>query len=150
MKKQLSSIMTVLSLLIAMTGIGFAQVPAAISVDIPFDFTVGNKPLPAGKYIIKRLGNAETLIISSADNENSVPFLVHGGETAKGAAPCQVSFNRYGEQYYLSQIWDGSDNMGKKLLKSKAERETATRIREHLAQNEANPKIVTLLAQNLK
>lgn len=150
MKKQLSSIVTVLSLLIAMTGIGFAQVPAAIRVDIPFDFTVGNKPFPAGKYLVKRLSGVDTMIIHSADNANSIPFLVHGGETVKGDAPCQLSFNRYGEQYFLSQIWDGSDTTGKKLLKSKSERETATRMREHLAQNEANPQIVTVLAQNLK
>src|SRR5690242_16326309 len=101
MKKHLLSIVTVLSLLLAVTGIGFAQVPAAISVDIPFDFTVGNKPLPAGKYLIKRLGSADTMIIQSADNASSAPFLVHGGETVNGYAPCQVSFNRYGDEYYL-------------------------------------------------
>jgi hypothetical protein len=150
MKKQLLSIVTVLSLLLAVTGIGFAQVPAAISVDIPFDFTVGNKPLPAGKYTIKRLGSADTMIIQSADNASSAPFLVHGGETVNGYAPCQVSFNRYGDEYYLSQVWDGSDNMGKKLLKSKSERETASRTREHLARNDADSKVVTLIAKFLK
>ena len=149
MKRQLLSIVTVLSLLLAVTGISFAQVPAAISVDIPFDFTVGNKPLPAGKYKIRRLSTADTMIIQSAESANSAPFLVHGGETVKGDATCMVSFNRYGDEYYLSQIWDGSDNMGKKLLKSKSERETAVRRREHLARNDADPKIVTLIAKSL-
>jgi|SRR5215813_3761189 len=150
MKKQLSSIVTVLSLLIAMTGVGFAQTPVAISVDIPFDFTVGNKPLPAGKYTIRRLNGPDTMFIRNSDTATSAPFLVHGGETVNGYAPCQVSFNRYGDKYYLSQIWDGSDNTGRKLLKSKSERETATRMRDHLARNDANPQVVTLLAQNLK
>lgn len=150
MRKQIFSLTTALSLVVALTVIGFAQVPGAIQVDIPFDFNVGSKPLPAGKYTIQRLSGAGTLVIQSADAEHSAAFLVNGGDRVPGKTPAQVSFHRYGEQYFLSQIWDGSDNTGRKLGQSKAERETAARMRDHLARNEANPQVVTLLAQSIK
>ena len=150
MRRQIFSLVTTLSFVVGLTAICFGQIPGAIQVDIPFDFHVDNKQLPAGKYTIHRLSGQGTMIIQSAAAGSSAAFMVNGGDRVIGEAPTQVSFNRYGDQYFLSQIWDGSDNTGKKLGKSKAERETAARMRDHLARNETNPQVVTLLAQIIK
>jgi hypothetical protein len=149
MRRQIFSLVTTLSFVVGLTAICFGQIPGAIQVDIPFDFNVGSKQLP-GKYTIHRLSGQGTMIIQSAAAGSSAAFMVNGGDRVIGEAPTQVSFNRYGDQYFLSQIWDGSDNTGKKLGKSKAERETAARRRDHLAHDEANPQVVTQFGQSIK
>lgn len=149
MRRQIFSLVTALSFVVGLTAICFAQIPGALQVDIPFDFNVGSKQLQ-GKYTIHRLSGQGTMIIQSAAAGSSAAFMVNGGDWVIGEVPTQVSFNRYGAQYFLSQIWDGSDNTGKKLGKSKAECETAARRRDYLAHNEANPQVVTLPGQSIK
>ena len=46
----------------------------------------------------------------------------------------KLIFNRYGEQYFLARIWDGSSETVLKLNKSKAEKKVAK-----LAKKEENP-----------
>ena len=55
-------------------------------------------------------------------------------------------FRRYGDQYFLAQIFDGQSSEGFGLLKSKAEREAAKK-RDTITQNIVGPEVVTVVAQ---
>jgi hypothetical protein len=149
LKKKILSIVAALTLIVTASIIGFAGLSGRVSANIPFDFTVGNKEFKAGRYTVERLSASHTsdaLIIRSADNSGAANFNVNrvGG---KGNAQARLVFRRYGNQYFLAQIFDGDNSEGFGLLKSKAERELAKK-RDTITQNAVEPEVVTVSARN--
>ncbi|NOT61324.1 MAG: hypothetical protein HOP19_13990 [Acidobacteria bacterium] len=94
------------------------------TVEIKFDFTAGTQQLPAGKYTIEPLnrtaGNKVFVVRNNQTNEQAIVAVTATNrmQTLENAA---LSFNRYGDQSFLSHI-----NMGDNkyvVLRTKAERE---------------------------
>lgn len=88
---------------------GHAQAPSKVEVNIPFEFSAGKTTLPAGVYSIKRMsGNNVTL--RSEDGKSSV--ILNAPITDSSSDPKAVErivFEKYGDQYALSQIWLTAD-----------------------------------------
>jgi hypothetical protein len=148
LKKKIFSIVATLTLLIPMAIIGFAGLSGRVKADIPFNFIVGNKEFKAGKYSIGRLASgraADALIIRSEDGAEVANFNVNT-VYGKGKPRARFVFNRYGNQYFLAQVFDAENVEGAGLLKSKAEREAAKK-RDVITQNAAEPEVVTVVAQ---
>ncbi|HZS03803.1 MAG TPA: hypothetical protein VFD58_02930 [Blastocatellia bacterium] len=146
MKKQILGIVATLSIIITLSVAGFAGLAGRVKADIPFDFMVGKTRLPAGKYCVSRVTAEGSLAITSNETGKAASFLVRDGRTARGERTARLVFHRYGNQYFLAEIWDGESNMTQQLGKSKAEREAARAERSHLAQNNVAPEIVTVAA----
>ena len=147
MKKQILSIVATLTLILPISIIGFAGVSGRVSAEIPFDFFVGSKEFKAGRYTVSRLSDGkslDTLIIRSAEDGESANFNVNN-VYGKGEPQAKLIFNRYGNQYFLAQIFDGESEQGSALGKSKAEREAAKK-RDIITQNAAGPEVVTIAA----
>ena len=97
-----------------------------LTVDIPFDFSVSEQKLPAGKYWVSRAqeSSGDTVVqIKSLDgksvaNRFSIPIV-----TFKTKKRGELVFHRYGEQYFLSEIWPAGGGTGRAFLKTHAERE---------------------------
>lgn len=95
-----------------------------VRVNVPFDFVVANKKLPAGEYLIRRaeptVGDL-LLAVTSRDNRvNALPFTVpvHAlTPTSKG----KLVFHRYGDQYFLSEVWPAGTTTGRAVAKSHTE-----------------------------
>jgi hypothetical protein len=148
LKKKILSIVATLTLLVPMAIIGFAGLSGRVIADIPFDFMVGDKEFKAGKYSVGRLGSgrtAETLIIRSEDGAEAANFNVNK-VYGKGEPRARFVFRRYGNQYFLAQVFDAENMEGAGLLRSKAEREAAKK-RDVITQNAAEPQAVTVIAQ---
>jgi hypothetical protein len=148
LKKQILSVVATLTLIIPMSIMGFAGLSGRVRANIPFDFVVGNKEFKAGKYSVDRLSasnTSDTLIIRSADNSEAANFNVNR-VSGKGESQARLVFRRYGNQYFLGQIFDGESRDGFGLLKSKAEREAAKK-RDIITQNAVEPEVVTVAAQ---
>src|SRR5262245_61810687 len=67
--------------MIPMAIFGFAGLSGRVIVDIPFDFTVGNKELKAGRYAVSRItpsGPNGTLLIRNEENHAAANFNVNG------------------------------------------------------------------------
>ncbi|MBL8191831.1 MAG: hypothetical protein JNK38_27715, partial [Acidobacteria bacterium] len=63
MKKQITTIVATLSLIVTLTALGIAAgLTTKVTADIPFDFNVGGKTLPAGKYTVAK-GTTQGLLI---------------------------------------------------------------------------------------
>jgi hypothetical protein len=104
-----------------------------IRAEIPFDFMVGKKRLPKGEYLIESIGDSGTLTIRHAKKGKAVTFnTIKSKPTDSNKS--KLVFNRYGEQYFLSRIWDPSSETILKLTKSKTEKRIAK-----LAKKEENP-----------
>ena len=77
----------------------------AMNVTIPFDFHAGNTTLPAGRYIVTRVGEA----IKVSDGQGHSAFVIASAVPNPAAnLDNQLVFNRYGDERYLSEVrWLG-------------------------------------------
>src|SRR5262245_15088782 len=145
MKKPILNLVTTLTLILGLSIAGFSGITTRVTADVPFDFMVGNKKFSPGKYVIGRGTSAQTLTIRDAENKDSAVFLVQNASPRTDAKAMFV-FNRYGDQYFLSQVWDGSES-GSVLAKSKTARKAAKSTRDTITKNSTQPETVTITAQ---
>ena len=109
---------------IVSTRVAQAQEPSV--VNIPFDFVAGNKTLPAGEYSVKVSGPERTLLL--IDRKDATASVFMGTDAVLAGGPQSESkliFNRYGDRYFLSQVWTAGNPRGRQLLKSAREKEMA-------------------------
>ncbi|HEX8922245.1 MAG TPA: hypothetical protein VF766_12270 [Pyrinomonadaceae bacterium] len=114
-----------------------------LKANIPFDFVVGNKTLAAGQYTIVQLTTTSDagLSIRSRDGNHKAIRLTKAVQASDKRRKTTLTFRRYGETYYLAQVWMAGSSEGREIIKSTAER-SADR---ELAQN-SRPEIVTIVA----
>jgi hypothetical protein len=106
-----------------------AQVIGAIQGKIPFDFAVGNKVLPAGNYVVRQTGTTQgVLALQNADHKAITIMFLASPVQAGSAEKTKLVFHRYGNTYFLSQVWPGLGQDGSQLIPSKSERAAAERM----------------------
>jgi len=121
MKKRLIHTSTLILLAAASA---FAEQP--IKAQIPFPFHVGGSVLPSGSYTVDSGVARDVLRFRSADGKSSVMILSHTVQSAAIPDKPKLVFNRYGDEYFLCQVWAGDDNGGHELPKSRLEKEIAS------------------------
>lgn len=145
MKRQAFVILTTLSFFVMLTATSvYAQSDMRLKVNIPFEFSVREKILPAGEYIVSQIAR-DTLLIRSVDCSASDMFLTT--PTQAGTTPNQSAlvFNRYGDQYFLSKVWTAENYIGCELSKPHAEEELV-RARSALAKSATERSNVSIAA----
>ncbi len=151
MKKQVLKTITILSLLLVLAAVSVnAQQLSenSIAINIPFDFAVGETKLPAGNYTLGRIAltsSYDRLVIQSADGLGDT----HTGMTRPNRASevqkqSKLVFNRYGDQYFLSQVWMAGSDTGRDLFQSRNERNLANESK--LARSKSEHQKVALTA----
>jgi len=118
MKRATFAILATLSL--AATSL-VAQSKSPMKVNVPFNFVAGAKTLPAGEYRVQT-ERPNVVLIQGLDSKSNMNLLAHSAQNTQMNGVGALKFNRYGDRYFLSQIWMGS-NLGKELPRSRAERE---------------------------
>jgi frataxin-like iron-binding protein CyaY len=101
-----------------------AQNAGSLSVTVPFQFAAAGKTLPAGDYYVHRtLDGARVIVrIESKDGSISVYTQTHGVQTRQIQDESKLVFNKYGEQFYLSQVWAAGRSTGEELTRTSQER----------------------------
>ena len=95
-----------------------------VVANIPFDFNVGSKNLPAGKYtitVVNPASDRKVLQIRSSDGRSTAITLTTG-VLGTASEKTKLVFHRYGDQYFFAQAKMAGDTMVLAALKSKAER----------------------------
>ena len=143
MKKQASAAFAIATLLITLSaGSSFAHGSEfGLRANIPFDFVIGTKTLPQGTYTVKFLETSpNVLVIRGQDNnEGAIALSITvSAEDIEDNSP-KLIFHRYGNEYFLSQVWSGAGLAGKELPKSQQER-------EHLAKGSLEAEVVFIAA----
>jgi hypothetical protein len=118
-----------------------------IKANIPFDFTIGNKKLPSGKYSLGRARQfSDDALISVEDKDGrsklirtSMPVLT--GDITR--EPMLV-FHRYGDQYFLYQVWPAGATTGRQFPKSRSEREVEENVGANPSVGNMTAKLVTV------
>lgn len=106
-----------------------AQSKPVIKVNVPFNFMVGAKTLPAGEYRIQT-ERPNLVLIQSTDSKSNTNLTAHSAQDTQMNGVAALRFNRYGDRYFLSQIWTGSDQ-GQELPPSRAEKEQIAAVPTH-------------------
>lgn len=111
------------ALLLAVVSLHAQGVSTVLTANVPFDFQAGSAALPAGVYSVD-LRTAGMVRLISADRKSAAIIPTMGKETLKYNETSKLIFNRYGESYFLSQVW-GPGLSGREIAKSRREKEAA-------------------------
>lgn len=92
-----------------------------LTVDVPFEFVAGGMNLPAGQYDVFHVMSPDWIMLKNSDAHSTAVLLVHVSSLPGGQSNPKLVFNRYGEKYFLSQVWTEHDNEVHNCRKSGAE-----------------------------
>jgi len=119
MKKHLWQIMALLAALLT-TSSAFAQSKSGnLVVDIPFPFNIADHSLPAGRYTVQHLGD-HVLRIYSTDKQAALVMTDRVERSAQESSR-KIVFHRYENVYFLSEVWDAPESIGRKVPGSRTE-----------------------------
>ena len=121
----------------------------AVSARVPFDFVAGNQMYPAGDYLLSPMGTAhvyvylrrhgyENTLIRNTDESKDEMVLTRPSERLDSAQKTALIFHRYGNQYFLDQVWIEGNTIGREFPKSK--------IETQLAKNHTDREVVMVAA----
>lgn len=145
MKKQVLWMPLILIAIFAAAAVSTpAQTATGVRANVPFDFVVGDKTIPAGR-IIASGGAAAVHGPFAITNYSQGKLALRNGRRMLGAGRTtegKLVFHKYGNRYFLAQIWiPGSQAW--ELLKSKEEKSCERDMR--LVKN-FKPERVTVVA----
>ncbi|HJT68174.1 MAG TPA: hypothetical protein VJ749_17085 [Pyrinomonadaceae bacterium] len=115
--------LVVLTLLVTVSS-AYAQTDRQTLVNIPFGFTVGEKAMPAGEYLIRRNrkdSDVVWVIQNKASGEAALLLTrsVHSADTQENA---KFVFRKYDDFYFLSEFWAAGTNTGREIQVTDKER----------------------------
>jgi hypothetical protein len=95
---------------------------APVRVNIPFAFHAGDADFPAGEYVMQYLYSSN-IMVRSVDGQDGAFVSINRATALKNVPAYSVSFNRYGEQYFLAALDNGDFKAS--VLKTGAEKKLA-------------------------
>ena len=123
MKKHL---VTTIAIAVFITTIAVASAQAQnaplVSVTIPFDFEVAGKTLKAGDYQVRMEGSRSTLKIENRDTLHTTFVTISPLQRRDIQDQSKLVFNRYGNQYFLAQVWIAGRSSGEEVRPGSTER----------------------------
>lgn len=127
-----------------------AQIPETVAAaNIPFAFQIDSLQLPAGKYTFDMRG---TNLLQIRGNSGSALMVVYWDSAKKPSSIGSISFNRYGNHYFLRNVrFPGSDYFLASNT-SNAERRMQLQVvasnGSHSSDGASNVKVATLVTPN--
>jgi len=97
-----------------------------LRANIPFDFAVAGKKFAAGHYSIARATQTNgdlVLGISSLDEHSTAFPITIPVEKLTARDKSALIFHRYGDEYFLAQVWAAGATRGRAFTKSRRERQ---------------------------
>jgi hypothetical protein len=106
MKKHCVRVLGVFFGLAALGASALGQVSDQMTVNIPYEFVVAGKTLPAGSYRINRVNDRDDRVLVISSFANHAAVVVSPSEVADrtGAEQPRLSFRQVGDQHLLSKI----------------------------------------------
>ena len=101
-----------------------AQSDRQTIIHIPFNFSVGEKTFPAGKYVIERTWKTSdsVWVIKRKDNVGKAMLLTRPVRANETQQETRLVFHQYGDLYFLTAFWTAGDATGRELQMSDREK----------------------------
>ena len=80
-----------------------------LRANVPFEFVAGGVHLPPGEYRVYHPGNPYIVIIENKNATARAMTYVHVSAVKPSTNSTKLLFNRYGDQYFLAEIWTERD-----------------------------------------
>ncbi|HSZ60289.1 MAG TPA: hypothetical protein VK828_00745 [Terriglobales bacterium] len=112
--------------LVVLSGMAAAQMHSntTIIAQVPFDFMVANKVVPAGQYTVQAFAvDTNILVIRNPGSTVGLFSRVSLTESKQGATHYALLFNHYGNRYFLAGVEIEGSKTAYRVTKSKAEAE---------------------------
>jgi len=97
--------------MMTIVGAAPARADERVVARVPFDFVVGQRVMPAGKYVFTEQTDPAVVAVSSADGEHFSFVLTFADSSDDAAARPELVFDRVGTQYFLVRIVGATDNV---------------------------------------
>ncbi len=106
-------------------SVPMTQAQARARASVPFGFSLDQKPMPAGAYEISST-SYKVLVVRNLDTREArlvIESMNVQASQAAGIPHAKLVFRKYGDQYFLAEIWGGQSNIGIAFPESKREKE---------------------------
>jgi hypothetical protein len=129
-----------MSLALLLSAAAHAQT-IQLKVTVPFDFTAGDTMLPAGDYEVQSMGpwGGPTLSVHNVNSNAGTIVLSISSKSQKPSADAKLVFRRYGQQYFLAEVWNRHSSDGNQIKISSQQTE--------LAKNRSKDEVVLIASQ---
>ena len=126
MKRRFIVVLVTLSFAVTLAAISaIAQSKQRLTFDVPFSFVVEGKTLQPGRYTVERFdANVPgTLVLKGVDGRTIKAFRTTRVEASEPEQDAKLTFMRFGNENFLSEVWTGGERNGRRLPRSEAENE---------------------------
>lgn len=90
--------------------------------NIPFAFHATQTTLPAGSYVVRVTNSTGVMQIADKNTGRSIMVPTRGRQSGSNETP-RLTFHRYGNEYFLSEIWMPQQVNGYTVGRSAREKE---------------------------
>ena len=129
MKRQFLILIAIAAFTAALTTNASGQRGKTVRANVKFDFQIGDRTFPAGEYQVESLSwqNDNILQIRSVRDTGKNEIIVADHANGQKQTP-RLVFQRYGENYFLTGIFLGSDRGGYSIRPPRRQRENANNL----------------------
>ena len=122
-----------------------AHVSTKLVANIPFEFVVGSNEMAAGQYDIDRLTSGGFVIRIRDAKGNAATRLTSPIVRTTAPDKGKLVFHRYGNAYFLAEVWRAGDNNGRQLVKSSLEKNAERELASNGNRNERKYEVVEVM-----
>ena len=97
-----------------------------MKVNIPFAFGVQDQSLPAGQYLVFTVTPERSIRIVSANGKHSAIVNTLPNYAKEPSSNSRLVFHRYGNEYFLAEVWTAGQDVARNPLSSKKAMESAS------------------------
>jgi hypothetical protein len=114
-------------ILLVTVSSAYAQTDRQTLVNIPFNFSVGEKTMPAGKYLIRRnRKDSDTVwVVQNKESGEAALLLTRSVRANDTQENAKFVFRKYDDVYFLSEFWAAGTNSGREIQVTDRERALA-------------------------
>ena len=126
-----NSLIFAAALALVVTTVASAQ-STKLKVTVPFGFIVNRANLPAGQYLLQSMDvEGKVIAIRNLETNSTNLVIFNSCISLASVKQTELVFHRYGERYFLNQIWVQGNSSGHELSPSPREKEVAKDFSMH-------------------
>ena len=126
----MKSTRTLITIVLLFTAVSlFAQTTPSqrlMTVNVPFSFAAGDQFLPAGEYLVLTVTPERSIRIASTDGKHTAVVNTLPNYASQPSENSRLVFHRYGDEYFLTQVWTAGQNVARNPLSSNKAMEIAS------------------------
>jgi hypothetical protein len=104
---------------LGMTMTAAAETITVIKVNVPFEFTFGDRTFPAGEYSLTQ-PQQHVLTLRNSRGQTLDSVLTDGIDSPTPGVATKVQFTTVGGQHFLSEVWQSQETSGERLPHAQA------------------------------